>query len=524
MFSCCVRHPRSPDAEDAADRDCRWRKGENYNRAFSQGDKHGSEDFPPPGHQPPVVFFIDSGESTNPDSPVHGGHARHLHHPRSRVSDGAAGDTMLMTSGARLDPNSRLQRTSRLHNEKLPSFSALDRTKRPRMRREDAITEGDSSSLVVYEPLTFETFRSSSPPLAVIAPLAKAKVHPHGNPSLGQKETHSPRDHHTPQLKQADWEADQKASDSALQARLTLEKVSNIPPENSSPPLPKVTHPISISKDGAVNFRCKGLVNRGFSPDERLSDSERNGFSTEEGEEEEEEGDSKSFAEPSGGVPKTARRPTTLPLPNLGRHSPLSFTSSAASVFTEESSFVESAVDSDTLSQTQTHKQLADNAEESGALHSEHHSDSRSLQVPDSLPCRKPRVLDDYNRTARDDANSAEPYDRSQVTTRGTKKQTSLEPIPETSPMRQKIPPKKPKRKNPPSNASTATSRDAISLCLTSEEAHGVTSSDPESHGDVELRHDGDDVLDVVLTPPEPFKDQDYAGFDSFDEFNGSLV
>ena len=100
-----------------------------------------------------------------------------------------------MTSQAKLDPNSQLQRKSKLHNEKLPSFSALDRTKRPSARREDSDAIGGDNTSLVFEPLTFDTFRSNSPPLAVIAPLSKPKSHLQNNgpAALGPK-MYAPRE------------------------------------------------------------------------------------------------------------------------------------------------------------------------------------------------------------------------------------------------------------------------------------------------------------------------------------------
>nr|KAG5689698.1 hypothetical protein BaRGS_006323 [Batillaria attramentaria] len=110
---------------------------------------------------------------------------------RQRNGDGTFGNGVpngtrdaegLLAARGRLDPNSQLQRQSKLHNEKLPSFSALDRSRKPRVMRDDTLVDyGDDG--MMYQPLSFDTFRSSSPPLAVIRP----------TPKLGVSTLHTPK-------------------------------------------------------------------------------------------------------------------------------------------------------------------------------------------------------------------------------------------------------------------------------------------------------------------------------------------
>ncbi|KAL8625839.1 hypothetical protein ACOMHN_012431 [Nucella lapillus] len=472
MFSCCWRKPRSRNSEDATDNDCRWRKGDKH-RAYSRGGHSGAvKDL----SGPPPVFYIDSGYSTNTDSNV---------------------DTVMTTSAAKLDPNSQLQRKSKLHNEKLPSFSALDRTKRPRMRREDAVVEADNSS-VVWEPLTFETFRSSSPPLAVIAPLSEARTH---LPNGSQKDL----------------------ADSADCHRGSNTKSRTNGGENDickdSQPLPKLTHRISIAKDGAVTFQCKGVINEGYCPDRDQVVSDNDGLS-----------DQEASRTCKGSNPET-QAPNSLYLPDPV-HGSFSSLSSSASVFSDdESSCVESGVDPDSLSQSQTHTQVPPVKDQDFVtLRTETSTNDSSLQVPDS--CYTQHRAFGENSCAARNINYTTGGETSLFN--DGEKRTVLESIPETPSIVKRVPPKKPKRKNPPSNASTAASCDAIMKCLTSKEEQTVSSSssssssDPKRHSDVGLRHGGDDVAemdDVVLMPPEPFMDDhDYAEFGSFDEVNGSLV
>ena len=454
MFTCCARYFRTKDLEDNEDNDYRWKTG---TKTAGYSKRHGSNS----SNSRPPIFYIDSGESTDTDAA----------NPLQTTWHGGKSDlTNRTTSDAKLDPNSQLQRKSKLHNEKLPSFSALDRTKRPRTRREEAINDTDSSCAVtVYEPLTFETFRSNTPPLAVIAPLSKANSPTHSFVT----DTRCTVDHYKPgQLK-------------------VVPDIHAVPQaEERSPGYHGCgSYPNSTTGEGE-DFYLHGRINEAYySSDEDVSNTPR--FSS----------------SPHGTVTTSqiqtrfAKRPTTLQLP-LSKTANSSFSSrhSWSTFPAETSSCVDTVTNSDVISMTVTPEP----------------DDSLGIETEQNKYNRK--VCSDEKSSLSHSANRAFLSNDEQVISR----------IHPDSPVTlKKIPPKKPKRKNPPSNVSTAASRDAIAACLTSR---AVSSQSPERHSDVNSScpadlEDGDvEVQGVLLTPPRSFMDQDYAGFDSFDEVNGSLV
>ncbi|KAK7473823.1 hypothetical protein BaRGS_00034930 [Batillaria attramentaria] len=167
---------RSQEFDNGAysDNDFNWNVW-NQRAGIKDGDRHSPSPYRPP------VFFLHSADSSDGDSVP----------ARQRNGDGTFGNGVpngtrdaegLLAARGRLDPNSQLQRQSKLHNEKLPSFSALDRSRKPRVMRDDTLVDyGDDG--MVYQPLSFDTFRSSSPPLAVIRP----------TPKLGVSTLHTPK-------------------------------------------------------------------------------------------------------------------------------------------------------------------------------------------------------------------------------------------------------------------------------------------------------------------------------------------
>ena len=562
MFSCCVRHFR-PQRQDqtAADNDCRWktttgpeRKG-NRRRGNPRGDTGTlSSDSDCPGGLRPPIFYLDSGDSTDTDAPTRASVLIRQSSRNNSGSDAAAVINGAMTSHSRLDPNSQLQRKSKLHNEKLPIFSALDRTKRPRARRKGEGEDsgavyvgvamaagggcgGGASPVLVYEPLTFETFRSSSPPLAVIAPLSKPapSLHRHGHNNghvakagrevSSLQKPHSDAHGNTP----GRTETTCSRTDDAERRRSIPSKDNNNLPEGGR----RTTvinnklvgrHQSSVSSKDRVRFQGKGRVNEGYSSGE------------EEEEEEEEEvvvvADTSPCKVPSsrasdvpltdspalhggktGGRRAQNRRPTTLqlpPLPDAGS----SFSSrNSASTLPNETSYTggeDSAVDTDAISlQAQN-----PNGSRSGQGGDSDNPESHLRQHTNSPP--KPSSLDNSRLVGKSIEN-----------THGARDDLTPENV---STGRKKIPPKKPKRRNPPSNVSSVASCKAIESCLASKEAvepRGVSSSESERHSDVDTRNASCDKARPekgLLTPPHSFLDHVYAGFDSFDEVNGSLV
>ena len=469
MFTCCVRHFRPKRQDETADNDCRWRRRDR-NGSHPRADNHESDDNP--GGLRPPIFYLDSGDSTDTDAPNPLRTSRETRGKNSNVYTA-------VTSPAKLDPNSQLQRKSKLHNEKLPSFSALDRSKRPRARREDSgAVDGDNTSLV-FEPLTFETFRSSSPPLAVIAPLSKSKSHQHRNgvgalgPTLNaahkvEQGSDTPRPE-TNTCSQTDERRSGALKESLKAKNCTV-----------------VRHQISISKDGGVHFRDRSRINEGYSSDDKVFTSPSSVPS--------------KVEIPTSSPHKTGvkKRPTTLqlPLPNYSRSCS---SRNSALTFTDEASNTESTEDSDALTLTENPKSSREGADDSDTA--QHH-----LQLPNTVnPCSLDKCL---VVNANEDTNGAD-HSPGKLSTGG------------------KIPPKKPKRKNPPSNASSVASRTAITSCLESNRERGVSSSESDRHSDVETQNvslDRTRLGKELLTPPHSFLDHVYAGFDSFDEVNGSLV
>ena len=323
MFSCCVRHFRPKQEDHTADNDCRWKAGARTG-TFSRGDHHESDDYP--GGLRPPIFYLDSGDSTDTDAP----------NPLRTIRQARRNDcdvNTTMTSQAKLDPNSQLQRKSKLHNEKLPSFSALDRTKRPRARREDSDAIGGDNTSLVFEPLTFDTFRSNSPPLAVIAPLSKPKSHVQNNgpAALGPK-MYAPREaEHGSRTNSADPGTETCSQTNARPVTLLKRSLKGVNCE-------LVTHQICEKPGGGGHRQDKSRINEGYSSDEKPFASQTSLPSN---------GDRK-VAIPTSPARKTKvrKRPTTLQLPSSNRSS--SFPSrNSASTFEDGTSDTDSAVDSD---------------------------------------------------------------------------------------------------------------------------------------------------------------------------------
>lgn len=130
----------------------RW--AEHHTTQMAGEDIYGSDSCHP-------VFYIDSGESTDVDTLQRGCEPRHLSENRDnkRESDLVKG---------RLDPNSELQRKA-----KMPSFSALDRARRQRLRKTEAFDYDDDDG--VTNP-AFDATRASLPTVAIITPLSKTEI------------------------------------------------------------------------------------------------------------------------------------------------------------------------------------------------------------------------------------------------------------------------------------------------------------------------------------------------------------
>ena len=195
-----------------------------------------------------------------------------------------------------------------------------------------------------------------------------------------------------------------------------------------------MTHQICEKPGGGGHLQDKSRINEGYSSDEKQFASQTSLPSN---------GDRK-VAIPTSPARKTKvrKRPTTLQLPSSNRSS--SFPSrNSASTFEDGTSDTDSAVDSDA-------GRITVNAESSRKGRNGSKSPDYQQQLPNTgNPCNWDKC---HVRKANDNTKGADQTPK--IVSTG-----------------KKIPPRKPKRKNPPSNASSAASRRAITTCLTSKRA-----------------------------------------------------
>ncbi|KAK7095359.1 uncharacterized protein [Littorina saxatilis] len=470
MFKCCAKCFCQRNQDQTTDEDCQWRSREG-NSARSKGANRSRNDNSS-GFQHPV-FYLDSGDSTDTESV----HASRRHRQR-----------------AKLDPNSELQRKSKLHNEKLPSFSALDRSKRPRLRKkEDSFgTEGDGISLVL-EPLTFETFRSYSPPLAVIAPLSNSNTEyrsPH-------RDGVSSRSSLPSVIEDSKQQCEFTVVDPSLSSK-SKQNSSGVTNGGKSVPLLYLIK--AYSEDTNDSESLEGCVNEGYSVgdvDEELATS-HSAYSSEA-----EELPSQHPHVHRSTLPRREKhkarppqRPATLQLPDPCLHNSWSSLNSTS-----------------TLPEESLHSEAADDTSETVS----HTQDS----IPSSKGAPDMRTLNGDCRDQRCKHSDNTDNTLKVVTDEKTKE---LHEDSDSTPKGKKTPPQKPKRKNPPSNVSTVESREAIVSALMTSNGTVTSSEHARQKGDSIERGDETRVENGLLPPPFSFKDIEFADFDDFDEVNGSLV